>query len=91
MLDRNSNKEMIEAIRELARDKGVKKEVLLSGGEKARKSADKNNFARQAGYSRLGVISAVGTRGYYERLGFASPGPENPEDAATLYQYRPLI
>lgn len=31
-------------------------------------------IARQAGYTRLAVIAALGTRGYYRRLGFAADG-----------------
>ncbi len=31
-------------------------------------------IARAAGYSQLAVISAVGTRAYYGRLGFAPDG-----------------
>jgi elongator complex protein 3 len=38
-------------------------------------------LARQQGYRRLAVISAVGTRRYYARLGFA-PG--------ALYQVKEL-
>ena len=38
-------------------------------------------IARGAGYARLAVISAVGTRDYYRRLGFAPDG---------LYMSRPL-
>ena len=38
-------------------------------------------IAREAGYARLVVISAVGTREYYRRLGFAPDG---------LYMSRPL-
>jgi elongator complex protein 3 len=32
--------------------------------------AEAQRLARSAGYSRLAVISAIGTRRYYERLGF---------------------
>ncbi len=39
------------------------------------------DIARQAGYRRVNVISAVGTREYYRRLGFADAG---------LYQAREL-
>lgn len=39
-------------------------------------------LAREAGYSRINVISAVGTREYYRRLGFADNG---------LYQQRRLL
>lgn len=38
-------------------------------------------IAREAGYSRLNVISAVGTRAYYRRIGFSEAG---------LYQQRDL-
>ena len=38
-------------------------------------------IAREAGYTRINVISAVGTRGYYRRLGFVDCG---------LYQRRDL-
>ena len=38
-------------------------------------------IARKAGYTRINVISAVGTRGYYRRLGFVDCG---------LYQRRDL-
>ena len=31
-------------------------------------------IARAAGYTRLAVISAVGTRGYYRKRGFADAG-----------------
>ena len=39
-------------------------------------------FARQSGYQRLSVISAIGTRGYYCKLGFGPP--------AVLYQHLTL-
>ncbi len=39
------------------------------------------HIAAQAGYARLAVISAVGTRGYYRRRGFTD---------GTLYQHRAL-
>ena len=38
-------------------------------------------LAREAGYGRINVISAVGTRAYYRRLGFVDNG---------LYQQRVL-
>lgn len=38
-------------------------------------------IARERGYDRLAVISAIGTRGYYRKRGFAD---------GTLYQVRPL-
>lgn len=39
------------------------------------------DLAREAGYGRINVISAIGTRGYYRRLGFRDAG---------LYQQKPL-
>ena len=39
-------------------------------------------IARQAGYGKLNVISAIGTRAYYRSLGFADNG---------LYQQLPLV
>ena len=50
MLDRNTNKEMIEAIDLLAKEKGISKEVLFSAVEEALKNAYKNNFAKQNSY-----------------------------------------
>ncbi|MBR2790233.1 MAG: tRNA uridine(34) 5-carboxymethylaminomethyl modification radical SAM/GNAT enzyme Elp3 [Eggerthellaceae bacterium] len=47
-------------------------------------------LARESGYARLAVISAVGTRRYYERLGFSPIDTPTPSDVATLYQYREL-
>jgi elongator complex protein 3 len=38
-------------------------------------------LAREHGYARLAVISAVGTRGYYRKRGFAD---------GTLYQTRDI-
>jgi elongator complex protein 3 len=40
-----------------------------------------SSYARRAGYASLAVISAVGTRAYYRRLGFVDK---------ELYQHRPL-
>ena len=40
------------------------------------------DIARAAGYEKINVISAVGTRAYYRKLGFADNG---------LYQQKPLI
>ena len=48
MLDRNGNKEMIEAISLLAKEKGINKEVLFTAVEEALKNAYKNNFNRQS-------------------------------------------
>lgn len=39
------------------------------------------SIARDAGYERLNVISAIGTRGYYRKLGFID---------AVLYQKKDL-
>ncbi len=49
MLDRNENKEMIEAIGLLAKEKNISKEVLYTAIEEALKSAYKNNFSKQYG------------------------------------------
>ena len=47
-------------------------------------------IAQEAGFDRLAVISAVGTRRYYERLGFSPVDAPCAHDVATLYQYRAL-
>jgi elongator complex protein 3 len=47
----------------------------------ARLLAEAERLARQAGYRRLAVIAAVGTRAYYRRHGFEVEG---------LYMTRPL-
>ena len=49
MLDRNQNKEMIEAVGMLAKEKGISKEVLFTAIEEALRSAYKNNFNKQNG------------------------------------------
>ena len=49
MIDKNENKEMIEAVGLLAREKGISKEVLFSAIEEALRSAYKNNFNKQDG------------------------------------------
>ncbi|MBQ8094559.1 MAG: transcription termination/antitermination protein NusA [Clostridia bacterium] len=49
MLDRNQNKEMIEAVSMLAKEKGISREVLFTAIEEALKSAYKNNFNKQNG------------------------------------------
>ena len=49
MIDKNENKEMIEAVGLLAREKGISKEVLFSAIEEALRSAYKNNFNKQEG------------------------------------------
>ncbi|HUS95068.1 MAG TPA: tRNA uridine(34) 5-carboxymethylaminomethyl modification radical SAM/GNAT enzyme Elp3 [Patescibacteria group bacterium] len=36
--------------------------------------SEAKRIAREAGYDRLAVISAIGTQGYYERFGFESDG-----------------
>lgn len=40
-----------------------------------------SELAREAGYTKLNVISAIGTRPYYRNLGFVDNG---------LYQQKPL-
>ena len=49
MMDKNENKEMIEAVAQLAKEKNIGKEVLFSAIEEALKSAYKNNFNKQYG------------------------------------------
>ncbi|MBO5536097.1 MAG: transcription termination/antitermination protein NusA [Clostridia bacterium] len=49
MLDKNQNKEMIEAVAALAKEKGISKEVLFTAIEEALRSAYKNNFNKQNG------------------------------------------
>ena len=49
MIDKNENREMIEAVALLAKEKGIGKEVLFSAIEEALKSAYKNNFNKQDG------------------------------------------
>ena len=49
MMDRNENREMIEAVALLAKEKNISKEVLFSAIEEALKSAYKNNFNKQYG------------------------------------------
>lgn len=49
MIDKNQNKEMIEAVSLLAKEKGISKEVLFTAIEEALKSAYKNNFNKQNG------------------------------------------
>ena len=49
MIDRSENREMIEAVGLLAKEKGISKEVLFSAIEEALKSAYKNNFNKQEG------------------------------------------
>ena len=49
MMDKNENKEMIEAVALLAKEKNISKEVLFSAIEEALKSAYKNNFNKQYG------------------------------------------
>ena len=51
MLDRNANKEMIEAITLLAKEKGINKEILFTAVEEALRNAYKNNFNRQSSYT----------------------------------------
>ena len=47
MMDKNENKEMIEAVALLAKEKNIGKEVLFSAIEEALRSAYKNNFNKQ--------------------------------------------
>ena len=49
MIDKNENKEMIEAVALLAKEKNISKEVLFSAIEEALRSAYKNNFNKQYG------------------------------------------
>lgn len=49
MMDKTENKEMIEAVALLAKEKGISKEVLFTAIEEALKSAYKNNFNKQYG------------------------------------------
>jgi len=49
MIDKNQNKEMIEAVSMLSKEKGISKEVLFTAIEEALKSAYKNNFNKQNG------------------------------------------
>ena len=50
----------------------------LSGAVEAERACD---IARENGYTAINVISAIGTRGYYRKQGFADNG---------LYQQRSL-
>ncbi len=49
MINREENREMIDAVGLLAKEKGISKEVLFSAIEEALKSAYKNNFNKQEG------------------------------------------
>ena len=49
MIDKNENREMIEAVAMLAKEKSISKEVLFSAIEEALRSAYKNNFNKQYG------------------------------------------
>ena len=49
MIDKNENREMIEAVAMLAKEKRISKEVLFSAIEEALRSAYKNNFNKQYG------------------------------------------
>ncbi len=87
-----------EAISEELRDAAMVREVHVYGqslrlGEAAAGSAQHlglgtrlleraAGLARAAGYARLAVISATGTRGYYRQRGYADTG---------LYQVRDLV
>ena len=49
MMDKNENREMIEAVTLLAKEKNIGKEVLFSAIEEALRSAYKNNFNKAYG------------------------------------------
>ena len=49
MMDKNENREMIEAVGMLAKEKGISKEALFTAIEEALRSAYKNNFNKQDG------------------------------------------
>ena len=55
MIYKNENREMIEAVGLLAKEKGISKEVLFSAIEEALKSAYKNNFNKQDGVAPGGA------------------------------------
>ena len=48
-MDKNENREMIEAVAALAKEKNISKELLFSAIEEALKSAYKNNFSKEYG------------------------------------------
>ena len=48
-IDKNENREMIEAVAALAKEKNISKELLFSAIEEALKSAYKNNFSKEYG------------------------------------------
>ena len=58
----NSNKVMIDAIGQLAKEKGIPKEILFGAVEEALKNAYKNNFSRQSTYA--GAPSGEGDARY---------------------------
>ena len=70
MVNSNGNKEMIESISMLAKEKGINKEVLFSAVEEALRNAYKNNFARQSSYGGM-------TRGDEGDGRFRRPAPVN--------------
>ena len=49
MIDKNENREMIEAVALLAKEKNISKEALFSAIEEALRSAYKNNFNKEYG------------------------------------------
>ena len=58
MMDKNENKEMIQAVELLAKEKKISKEVLFSAIEEALKSAYKNNFNRERGDNSIPTSNA---------------------------------
>ena len=48
-MDKNENRQMIEAVAALAKEKNISKELLFSAIEEALKSAYKNNFSKEYG------------------------------------------
>lgn len=48
-IDKNENRDMIEAVAALAKEKNISKELLFSAIEEALKSAYKNNFSKEYG------------------------------------------
>ena len=55
MAEKNENREMIEAVSLLAKEKGISKEVLFTAIEEALKNAYKNNFSKQYGAAQPSV------------------------------------
>ena len=55
MAEKNENREMIEAVSLLAKEKDISKEVLFTAIEEALKNAYKNNFSKQYGAAQPSV------------------------------------